>query len=48
MINENLIPAHDGTNFEINKVTKVNSDNEEYVISELKYKRISGAVLHLV
>tara|TARA_Y100000004_G_C8947144_1_gene426789 strand:+ start:423 stop:977 length:555 start_codon:yes stop_codon:yes gene_type:complete len=38
MINENLIPAYNGTNFEINKVTKVNSDNEEYVISELKYK----------
>lgn len=38
MIDESLIPTHDGTNFEINKTDRhIDADTTE-VVSELKYK----------
>jgi len=45
MINEDLISAHDGTNFEIVKetLTSIEDGETQYVISHLKYK---ADVLH--
>ena len=40
MIDESLISAHNGTNFVIEKVTKKDENNNDYTISEFKYKQV--------
>ena len=39
MIDESLISAHNGTNFVIEKVTKKDENDNDYTISEFKYKQ---------
>jgi hypothetical protein len=39
MIDESLISAHNGTNFVIEKVTKKDENNNDYIISQFKYKQ---------
>ena len=37
--NETLITAHDASDFVVEKVTKVNSDGDDYIVSGFKYKQ---------